>query len=103
MAQYWAQIVKGKVFKVIVASTDEIKNYSGKWIETKIDGSEKYAAIGDTWDGTEFKPKKPFPSWTYDRVKFKWVPFRPVPADASTDKPYDWNENTKKWVLRDGQ
>jgi hypothetical protein len=49
---YFAEIVDNKVISVIVAYQSYIDTISGKWIETKIDGSLRgtYAGIGFDYD-----------------------------------------------------
>ena len=58
-AQYFAQVTDGVVTRVAVV-TSEFMNanpdrYPGQWVETFIDVEGKtYAAVGYTWDGTDF-------------------------------------------------
>jgi len=52
--KYYAEIIDGKVARVIVADTQEWceKNLGGTWVETNLEGTirGKYAGIGDTYD-----------------------------------------------------
>jgi hypothetical protein len=51
---HFAEIIDGKVARVIVAHTQEWceKNLGGTWVQTSYTGSirGKYAGIGDTYD-----------------------------------------------------
>lgn len=66
---HFAKVENGIVREVIVVGNDDAPTedagkafiaacgLSGDWVQTSYTGSMrgKYAAIGDTWDGTEFK------------------------------------------------
>ena len=81
MARYFAEVINGKVIRVIVAEPDFIN--SGKvgnpenWIETFIDRSKgyNYAGIGFSYDkdANAFIPEKPVPEAVLDTKKFNWV------------------------------
>lgn len=52
------------------------------------------AYIDGTWDGKEFKPKKPYESWIWNGSI--WESPVPYPQDNSH---YEWNESSQNWVL----
>jgi len=73
-----------------------------------------YAGIGMTWDEDNqiFIDPQPFPSWTLDVAKVKWVSpvgDRPAYTDEHVEQvtagthswEYTWNESTKTWDLTD--
>lgn len=101
MAQYFAEIENGIVKRVIVADQSFIN--SGKvgdpknWVETKIDGSEKYAGIGDERheDLKAFVSPKPYPSFVLDRVKKEYV--APIAKPTKEGVLQTWDEQTLNW------
>jgi hypothetical protein len=56
------------------------------------------AAIGGTYDGTNFWRPQPFPSWVKNEETNEWVAPTPMPTDG---KSYTWDESTKSWVAND--
>jgi hypothetical protein len=50
------------------------------------------AVINSVWDGTQFIPPSPYPSWVWNLDK--WEP--PVPCPEGTN--YIWDELQKNWV-----
>jgi len=56
--------------------------------------SEGVAIIGGTYDGTNFTPPAPYPSWVLDNDLRKWNPPIPMPYN---EKLYQWNEETISW------
>ena len=52
---YFAEIVENKVVNVIVAESDFSDLLNGEWVETFIDGSQRYnyAGIGYTYDAID--------------------------------------------------
>ena len=56
--------------------------------------SEGVAVIGGTYDGNNFIPPAPYPSWILDNILRKWNPPIPIPYD---EKLYQWNEETVSW------
>lgn len=56
--------------------------------------SEGVAIIGGTYDGTNFTPPAPYPSWVLDNNSRKWNPPIPMPYDENL---YQWNEETSSW------
>jgi len=57
-----------------------------------------YAGIGNVYDAENdvFYRQQPYPSWTLNKTTWLWEP--PVPYPSS-DQIYDWDEETKNWVL----
>jgi hypothetical protein len=57
---------------------------------------KNYAGVGYTYDRERdaFIPPKPFESWTLNESTCAWEP--PV-ALPSTDRRYQWNEDTRSW------
>jgi hypothetical protein len=72
--------------------------FSGRWVQTSYNSTFRkcYAGIGFFYDEAEdvFIPKKPFPSWIFDEIVWKW--YAPVPEP--TEGYYDWNEEIQNWV-----
>jgi len=59
MSTYFAQVTDGVVTRVAVVTAEfmaqNLDRYQGEWIETFIGVEGKtYAAVGYTWDGTNF-------------------------------------------------
>jgi len=56
-----------------------------------------YAGKGYTYDAERdvFLPPQPFPSWTLDESRFKWVAPVPYPDDG---EPYEWDEDSLAWI-----
>ena len=73
----------------------------GTWKQTSYNARirKNYAGIGYTYDETldAFVPPKPFNSWLLDEAKAQWKAPVDMPSDASMDKRYTWNEETKSW------
>lgn len=55
----------------------------------------KKAGVGNTWDGTFFKPEPDFPSWVWNESEHYWEPPTPMPQD----NVYKWDEDTTSWVF----
>jgi len=60
---------------------------------------KQFCGIGFTYlaDADVFVAPQPYPSWTLD-ANHDWQPPTPMPSDASTDNPYEWNEEELEWV-----
>ena len=86
----YAQIQDGKVVNVIIADADFIAALpnSGDFVAYDI------AGIGWNYDGTQFYPPQPFPSWTLDD-NHDWQAPVPYPTD---DKFYTWSEDKLNWI-----
>lgn len=52
--------------------------------------------IGGTYDGTNFWPIPPFPSWIKNEETLEWEAPVPKPND---DLFYKWNEDTLEWAI----
>lgn len=61
---------------------------------------KNFAGIGYTYDEQRdaFIPPKPYASWVLDEQTCSWNAPVPMPADASIDKRYKWDETTTSWV-----
>ena len=86
MSQY-AQIVNGVVVNVIVADADFVATQTDKTYALCTQGG-----IGWSFDGTNFIPPQPYPSWTLDGNN-AWQPTTPKPEGN-----YAWFEPNKVWV-----
>ena len=75
--------------------------FGGTWKQTSYNGNirKNYAGIGYIYraDIDAFVPPQPFPSWVLND-KAQWESPIPMPADASMEKRYTWNEATTSWV-----
>ncbi len=103
MATYFAEIKNNIVVRVIVATQEVInKNYTGEWVETKIDNSirKQYAGVGMTYNKSKdkFIHKRPYPSWILDEND-DWQP--PIPRPNIGIQR--WDESTKKWIRLDDE
>lgn len=69
----------------------------------KIEPQHKIYGIGHIYDGTEFRPPQPFPSWKWDSTKLIWRPpvihpdVWPSTVNDSDYAGYTWDEENKKW------
>jgi len=61
---------------------------------------KNYAGLGYTYDAQRdaFIPPKPYASWVLNEQTCWWDAPVPMPADASIDKRYTWDEATTSWV-----
>ena len=85
MAHY-AEIIDGKVARVIVADTQEWceKNLGGTWVQTSYNThggvhtnggtplNKNYAGIGYSWDGTGFAPEQCHSEATLNNDTYLW-------------------------------
>ena len=75
--------------------------FGGTWKQTSYNGNirKNYAGIGFTYheDIDAFAAPQPYPSWTLND-QAQWQPPVPMPADASAEKSYAWDEATTSWV-----
>lgn len=70
-------------------------------VDIVIEANER-CGIGGQWNGTNFIPLQPYPSWVdYDEELGAW--FAPVPAPPiSTNTQYlVWDEPTLSWIVMD--
>lgn len=70
----------------------------------KIDSQHKIYGIGLIYNGTEFRPPQPYPSWIWDEEKLFWRPPVLHPdvwpyaiSNPTSDENYTWNEATLTW------
>ena len=72
----------------------------GTYVQTSYNNNfrKDYAHIGGTFDSSDngFIKPQPFPSWTFDKDKWEWIPPIPDPDDADTVM-YLWNERNLSW------
>ena len=77
--------------------------FGGTWKQTSYNGNmrKNYAGIGYTYreDIDAFVPPQPYPSWVLNN-KAQWESPVPMPADASIQKRYIWDETTIQWILQ---
>ena len=71
----------------------------GTWVETTEDGSIRanYAGVGYTYEPVTdvfFEPK-PFPSWSFNKETYAWVPPVPHPNNGVFVK---WDEGQLAWI-----
>lgn len=75
--------------------------FGGTWKQTSYNGNirKNYAGVGYTYraDIDAFVAPQPYQSWTLNE-QAQWQPPVPMPADASQEKPYTWDEATTAWV-----
>jgi hypothetical protein len=70
----------------------------------KIQPQHKIYGIGLIYNGTEFRPPQPYPSWIWDEEKLFWRPPVLHPdvwpyaiSNPSGEENYTWNEATQTW------
>ena len=116
---HFAEIIDGRVARVIVAEQDFVDQLPGKWVQTSYntrggihfgpdgepDGGvalrSNFAAPGMEYDEVkdEFIVPSPYPSWRINRYGV-WeapVPMPPLMVDG-VKKYYVWDESTLSWV-----
>jgi len=92
--RYEAKIENNIVVDTIVCEDDYVNNFEGNWI---IYEDYNSVSVGYTYSETEgFRPQKPYDSWIWNEDVKMWTAPVPVPDN---DNIYDWNEETKSWVL----
>jgi hypothetical protein len=81
---HFAKIENGIVTNVVVVD-NEHETYGeqylndlgieGTWVQTSYNANfgKKYAGIGDTFDGTNFKPSEPEGSLGFDEETWLWI------------------------------
>jgi hypothetical protein len=70
----------------------------------EIQPHHKIHGVGLIYDGTEFKPPQPYPSWIWDEEKLTWRPpvLHPdvwpyMTGNSSSAGKYIWNEQNRSW------
>lgn len=113
----FAEIVDGKVVRIIVLSNPDLLDENGEeqeqlgidlcneligpanWVQTSFNNNfrKQYGDIGFTYDDNAdvFIRPSPFPSWTLD-ANYDWQPPTPIPDDGNQ---YFWDEQSMVWVL----
>lgn len=92
MSSRWAKVVDGVVVNVILAE-QELSWWSDADYILLADDSR----VGPEWEriGDEFRPPKPFESWTWDSSRGTWVAPTPSPQP---EQDYYWDEATSDWA-----
>lgn len=83
---------------LVIAADSPLLADNPNWIY--IGTNPKKVAIGWTYDGTDFYPPQPYPSWVWNSTTWKWDPPVPYPTDG---KVYYWDEATQSWIAYPGQ
>lgn len=105
---HFARIENGLVTDVVVVDNEHEANgneylnslgLEGTWVQTSYNANfgKKFAAIGDTYVAStgNFKPAKPFESWTWSATDWAWKAPQNYPSD---EKGYRWSEPDLNWV-----
>lgn len=75
--------------------------FGGNWKQTSYNGNirKNYAGIGYKYhaDIDAFVSPQPYLSWTLNSNTAQWQAPVPMPADASMEKRYTWDEATTSW------
>ena len=88
---HFAKIENGVVQQVVVVDNSHEAygekylndlGLEGTWVQTSYNANfgKKYAGIGDTFDGTDFKPVEPENNLGFDEESWSWI----LPVDEST-------------------
>jgi hypothetical protein len=56
--------------------------------------ADSKAAIGGVYDGTQFIPVSPYPSWIWDNTVKQWV----APVSKPSEGVWEWSEETLNWL-----
>jgi hypothetical protein len=88
MSKY-AEILNNVVVNVIVADADFVAQSKLDYVLCTRGG------IGWSFDGTNFIPPQPYPSWTLDS-NHDWQP--PTPKPVVEGKQYAWFEPNRVWI-----
>ena len=87
-----AVIENNIVTNIIICDSIELANEVTKshCVEASVN-----CGIGYTWDGVNFIPPQPFPSWTFNSELNVWESPISIPTDG---KDYQWDESTTSWI-----
>jgi len=88
---HFAKLENGTVATVVVVDNAHEANgetflnglgLDGTWVQTSYNASfgKKYAGIGDTFDGENFKPAEPEGNLGFDEESWSWIMPEPEPA-----------------------
>lgn len=100
-------LIKDNIVENIIVfdnpSQELLNHFKNVYLVDDIIEANERATIGGIWDGTNFIPKQPYPSWEdYDEENGVWLPPFLPPEGLSTNGNNDfyvWNEDIKNWVL----
>lgn len=81
---HFAKIEEGVVTQVVVVDNEHEANgeeflnslgLEGIWVQTSYNANfgKKFAGIGDTFDGTNFKPAEPEGNLGFDEEAWSWI------------------------------
>jgi hypothetical protein len=93
---HFAKVENGIVTNVVVvdntyeANGQEFLNsigLEGTWVQTSYNANfgKKYAGIGDTFDGENFKPAEPEGNLGFDEEAWSWIMPKPTPLPVEED------------------
>ena len=105
MQASFAKVENGVVTRIAVVerafleANPERYGDASLWVAMEWGVENKYGNDGYLYDAENelFYAPQPYPSWTLD-ANYKWQPPTPLPADASPNNPYEWNETELEWV-----
>jgi|TARA_R100000322_G_scaffold128267_2_gene84512 hypothetical protein len=66
------------------------------WIRNNCGQDGKIGEAGGKWDGTNFHPPQPYPSWVYNAGTNSWEAPTP-PGNPDNLEPGYWNEEAGNW------
>lgn len=97
MERYFAEVVSGKVARVIVAKPEFIATLKGTWIECGGNTGRNRAGKGYSYipEKNNFASPQPYPSWILDNDCI-WQPPILRPNDGNE---YIWNEEDLTWEI----
>jgi hypothetical protein len=91
---HFAKIENGNVTNVVVVDNSQESNgqeflnglgLEGTWVQTSYNANfgKKFAGIGDTFDGTNFKPAEPEGNIGFDEDSWSWLVPEPVEEEPT--------------------
>jgi len=91
---HFAKVEDGVVVNVVVVDNEHEANgeaylnslgLEGAWVQTSYNANfgKKFAGIGDTFDGQNFKPSEPEGNLGFDEDKWSWIMPEPEAVDQS--------------------
>lgn len=99
---HWAEIDSEKIVRrVLVAESREwcVQNLGGEWKRTFYNTpGHAYAGVGYEYIEGNFRPPRPYPSWTFDFGTWEWRPPVPYPEDDCGMLRL-WHEETQCWAM----
>jgi hypothetical protein len=95
---HFAKIENGVVTNVVVVDDAYEANgetylnglgLDGTWVQTSYSASfgKKFAGLGDTFDGTNFKPAEPEGNLGFDEETWSWTFPEPEPEEPAEEEP----------------